>query len=143
MIKTFTASLLALALTLPSVAFSQNRALRRLVQIPVLPIDANTFEAVVNDGAGGSLMWCAAGRFTRDYLRQRGGQLYVKRELAPSTTFPGRKSVVFTTQPVPDAFNTYTESIRNPGQQFSQAHAYAICRTQEPEYFVRVRLVRS
>ncbi|MEO9683662.1 MAG: hypothetical protein ABJF86_16140 [Tateyamaria sp.] len=143
MFKSVTVPLLVLALILPTVVAAQRVQFERQVRIPVRPIDANTFEAVVNDGAYGSLMWCAAARFTRHYLKQRGGKLYVKQAVGPSTTFPGRKSVIFTTQPVPDAFKSYSESIRTAGQEFSQAHAYAICRSNEPQFYVRVRVVGS
>ena len=143
MIKFVSIPLLALALSLPAAASAQGFSGRKFVRIPVLPIDANTFEAVENDGAAGSHMWCAAARFAREYLKERGGDLFVKQALGPSAAFPGRKSVIFTTQPVPDAFNTYTHSIRNVGQKFSQAHGYAICRTQERERcYVSVNVVR-
>lgn len=142
MIKRVTIAILALGLSLPAVVTAQGFGFKRVVRIPVLPIDSNTFETVVNDGAGGSLMWCAAARFTRHYLRQRGGDLFVKKPVGPSATFPGRKSVIFTTQPVPNSVTSYTEGIATPGQRFSQAHGYSICRTQERQhYYVRVQVV--
>jgi len=133
-------AVLGLALVWPVVLSAQSFFLRELVVIPVRQIDANSFEAVENDGAGGTLMWCAAAKFTRDHLRQRGGDIGVLQARGPSAVFAGRKSVIFTTAPVANPVTSYSEDVRTPGKTLSMAHAYALCRSN-PEYFVKVRVV--
>jgi len=133
---------IGLCLLMPTAVLAQRIFLKELVVIPVRPIDANTFEAFENDGAGASQVWCAAGKFTRDYLRQRGGELYVLQARGDSAAVPGRKSVIFTTQPVANPVKSYSVSLRKEGLNFSMTHAYALCRSQ-PEFLIRVRVVGS
>ncbi|MEL6620045.1 MAG: hypothetical protein AAFP16_14310 [Pseudomonadota bacterium] len=131
---------LFVTLSLPVAALAQSFFLRELIVIPVRPIDQNTFEAFETSGVGGSQMWCAAGKFTRDYLRQRGGDITVLRARGTSETYPGRKSVIFTTRPVENAVTLTSEGVRTPGQRFSMTHANALCRSQ-PELLIRVRVI--
>ncbi|MEL7262630.1 MAG: hypothetical protein AAGK69_14700 [Pseudomonadota bacterium] len=116
---------------------------RELIVIPVRQIDANSFEAIEADGAGGMQMWCAAGIFTRKVLGQRGGDIAVAQARGPSAAYPGRKSVIFTTQAVADPKSSYSTSLRTPGLTFSMAHAYAQCRSVLPEQIVRVRVLAN
>jgi hypothetical protein len=138
--KFLLASVAGLALAIPTSPGAQGIYLRELVVIPVRPIDANTFEVIENDGAGGSQMWCAAGIFTRDYLNQRGGAIGVLQARAASAAYPGRKSVIFTTRPLPNAKSSYSEDVRTAGKTFSMGHASALCRSQ-PEYLIRVQVL--
>ena len=134
--------ILALALVLvPTLALPQSLFFRELIVIPVRQIDANSFEAIEADGAGGMQMWCAAGIFARNVLGQRGADIAVAQPRAPSATFPGRKSVVFTTQPVADRKSSYSTNVRTQGLTFSTTHAYAQCRSMLPERVVRVRIL--
>ncbi|MEL6465567.1 MAG: hypothetical protein AAFQ58_11420 [Pseudomonadota bacterium] len=133
--------LAALALILPSTVLGQRFLLREIVVIPVYPIDANTFEVIENDGAGGTQLWCAAGKFTRGYLHQRGGDLTVLTPRAASATFPGRKSVVFTTRPTSNAFRSASQGVRQAGQTFSMAHAYTLCKSRY-DLYIKLRVVR-
>lgn len=133
-------ALCALFLTVPATAMADKFLLRQLVIVSIRPIDANTFEAFESVGVGGSQMWCAAGMFTRDYLGQRGGDIYVLRARGPSETVPGRKSVIFTTVPVDNPVTSYSETVRVEGKRFSMGHASALCRSQ-PELYIRVRVI--
>ncbi|MFL4470212.1 hypothetical protein ACERZ8_10125 [Tateyamaria armeniaca] len=133
-------AILGLVLAWPAVASAQSIFLRELVVIPVRPIDTNTFEVIENDGAGGTSMWCAASKFTRDYLNQRGGEIAVLRARGDSAAFPGRKSVIFTTAPVASPVKSTSQGVRTEGQVFSMGHANALCRSQ-PEILIQVRVV--
>lgn len=130
---------LAAVVTLPTLAHAQDRVFpRERFTIPVNQIDANSFEVIENDGAGGTQLWCAAGLFTRKALGQRGGELYIESPRGPAQTMPGRKGVVFTTEPVAGAFNSVSQGVRRAGQSFSMTHAYALCRSGRSQG-VRVR----
>lgn len=112
----------------PIVASAQGLSYNQRFDIPVFPIDANTFEVVEARGAGGTQMWCAAGTYVREVLEQRDGALYILEGRGDSQALPGRKSVIFTTNAVPGAFSTVTQGVRRAGQLFSSGHAYALCR---------------
>ena len=127
-------------LCLPALVSAQHIFLRELLVISVRPIDANTFEVFESGGAGGSQMWCAAGKFTRDHLRQRGGDITVLRARGTSDIAPGLKSVIFTTRAVENAQSSYSEGVRTAGKRLSMAHAYALCRSR-PELLIRIRVV--
>ena len=101
--------------------------MREHFDIPVYPIDANTFEVVENDGAGGTQLWCAAGLFARDVLKQNRSSLYILEARGDSRAEPGRKSVIFTTQPVDNAFFSITQGVRTAGKTLTTGHAYALC----------------
>lgn len=102
-------------------------ALLETYTIPIVPIDAATFETIEADGAGGTQLWCAAGIFTRRVLGVDRGDLTVKEARGPSKTVPGRKAVVFTTDPVPGASKSYSEGVRTAGKTFTIGHANALC----------------
>ncbi len=131
---------ISLLLCVPAVATAQHFFLRELIVVQVRPIDQTTFEVFESTGVGGSQMWCAAGKFTRDYLRQRGGDLTVLRPRGPSEAIPSRKSVIFTTRPVENSVSSISEGVRTAGQRFSMTHANALCRSQ-PELYIRVRVI--
>ena len=130
----------AVALSLPAAGLGQSLFLRELIVIPVRPVDQTTFEVFETSGVGGSQMWCAAGKYTRDYLRQRGGDITVLRARDASESVPGRKSVIFTTRPVANPVISTSEGVRTPGKQLSMTHANALCRSQ-PELLIRVRVI--
>lgn len=137
--RMLTAALCA-SLFWPAALSAQSIFIRELVVIPVRPIDTTTFEVIENDGAGGSQLWCAAGKFSRDALGQRGGSITILQARGPSSAFPGRKSVVFTTKPVANPVSSTSQSVRTVGQVFSMAHANALCRS-DPERWIKVRVV--
>lgn len=138
--KTLPIALLALCTAMPTVLSAQFTSIKQRFVIPVRAIDANTFEAIEADGAGGTQIWCAAAKYTRDHLGQRGGDITVLEARGPSAAFPGRKSVVFTTAPVADAVESSSQGVRTKGKSFSMAHAYALCRSN-PDQFIRFRVV--
>lgn len=107
--------------------------------IPVLPIDETTFETIEADGAGGTQLWCAAGIYARRVLGLTNADLYIKQARGPSVTVEGRNGVVFTTQEVPNASKSYSESVKDAGKTFSAGHAYALCRGSDFRV-VRIRL---
>ncbi|MEL6465568.1 MAG: hypothetical protein AAFQ58_11425 [Pseudomonadota bacterium] len=119
---------LALATVLPTLAPAQDKVRRERFQVPIFSLDANTFEVIENDGAGGSELWCAAGIYVRRTLGQRGGDITIQTPRGPSQAAPGRRSVIFTTAPVEGAVSSYSQGVRQAGKRFSMAHAYALCR---------------
>jgi hypothetical protein len=122
---------LAALIALPTGAYAQNVGLfvhERYV-LPAAQIDATTFEIIENDGAGGTQIWCGAGIFVRKVLGERGGDIYISQARGPSQTMPGRKAVVFSTRPVPEAFKSVSQGVRHVGKTLSMAHAYALCRS--------------
>jgi len=135
-------AVLGLSLVWPAAISAQSIYLRELVVISVRQIDANSFEVIESSGAGGTQLWCAAAKFTRDNLRQRGGDISVLEARGPSAAFPGRKSVIFTTAGVANPVKSTSQGVRTEGQTFTMAHAYALCRSQ-PEYLIKVRVVGS
>ncbi|WP_299689633.1 hypothetical protein [uncultured Tateyamaria sp.] len=139
MLKHF--AILALA-ALPTVAHAERIIFRELIVIPVRQIDATRFEVIEADGAGGMQMWCAAGIFSRKVMGLRGGDLTIVQARGPSANYPGRKSVIFTTQPVANPKSSYSTGVRTEGLQFSMTHAYAQCRSMLPDRVVRVRVLR-
>ncbi len=123
-------NLVAIALTAmiaPVAGVAQGVQRSEHFSIPVLPMSPSTFEVVENDGAGGTQLWCAAGLYAREVLGQGSGSLYILEERSDSRTVPGRKSVIFSTEPVDGAFSTLTQGVRRAGLSFSTLHAYALC----------------
>lgn len=135
-------AVLALML-LPTSALSERIFFRELIVLPVRQIDANSFEVIEADGAGGVHIWCAAGIFTRKVLHQRGGDIGIVQALGPSPNYPGRKSVVFSTLPVAEPKSSYSTNVRTPGLTFSMAHANAVCGTGFSDTIVRVRVLAN
>jgi hypothetical protein len=122
---------LAALIAFPTSSFAQGLSLsiRERFTIPVVQIDANTFEVIEADGAGGTQLWCAAGLFTRKGLGQRGGDIYIQTARGPSQTTPGRKGVVFTTQQVDGATRSYSQGVGTAGRALTMTHANALCRS--------------
>lgn len=123
------------AILVPSLA--QAQFVRERFDIPVLPLTATTFEVIEADAAGGSQIWCAAGIYARTVLGLERGKLWVARERQDSDRVPGRKSVVFSVEPVSGEILSPLRSVRKPGLSFSIGHANAICR--EADWRVRLR----
>ena len=117
----------AALLVLPSLAIAQSFFFLERYTIPVNQIDATTFETVDADGAGGTQHWCAAGIYASKVLGLKKVFLFIKQPLGPSVTVPGRKGVVFSTEPVPGATQSYSEGVRKAGKTFSLSHASALC----------------
>ncbi|WP_299204759.1 hypothetical protein [uncultured Tateyamaria sp.] len=132
--------LIFLAILLPTTVLAQRFFLREIMIIPVRPIDTDTFEVIENDGAGGTQMWCAAGKYVRDYQRQRGGSITVLTPRASSVAYPGRKSVIFTTKPVENSISSTSQGVRTAGQTFSTTHANALCRSRY-DLYIKVRVL--
>ena len=133
-------ALIVLMFLVPTASAAQRFIEKELVIIPVRPIDNHTFEVIENDGAGGTQMWCAAAKFTRTYLRQRGGDITVLTPRSPSVAVPGRRSVVFSTNAVDTSQRSTSQGVRQAGQTFSMAHAYALCKSRH-DLFVKVRVI--
>lgn len=138
MLRAIFALALGVALLTPTLSAAQQEVRRERFDIPIFPIDANTFEVIENDGAGGTQLWCAAGIYTRQFLGQRGGSIYIQAGRGDSRAVVGRKSVIFTTQAVDGAFSSTSQGVRRTGQVFSMAHAYALCRGT-PRLQIKIR----
>ena len=137
----FSLVLVGAILAMPLSGPAQSFVLKERFVIPVHGIDANTFEVIENDGAGGGQLWCAAGKFARDVLGRQSGTLSVLQPRGPSAAFPGRKSVIFTASPVADPVSSYSLSVRRRGLTFSLAAAQAACRA-DPDRIITIRVVR-
>lgn len=122
---------LACLILVPSLANAQRfgfgMGLNELYTIPVNPINATTFETIEANGAGGTQLWCAAGIYARRVLGMQKGRLYIKEARGASRTVQGRRGVVFTTQEVPNATQTYSEGVRTQGKTLSIGHAHGLC----------------
>lgn len=117
----------AVTVSVPVSATARDLRLHDRFDIPVYAIDAGSFEVVENDGAGGTQLWCAAGIYVREVLQQRNGSIYILQVRGDSQAEPGRKSVIFTTQPGDNTFFSVTQGVRSTGKTFTAAHAYALC----------------
>jgi hypothetical protein len=127
MLRHFILCALCVSLVAPSVADAEGFVRRDRFEIPIFPMDANTFEVIESDGAGGTQMWCAAGIYAHDALGLQDGSIYVLQGRGESRAVTGRKSVVFTTQPVEGAFSSLSQGVRRTGKVFSIGHASALC----------------
>jgi hypothetical protein len=97
-------------------------------RLQVNPISATRFEVIESHGAGAQDIWCAAARYTEDALGKTRGRLYVARARGPAQTAPGQTGVVFSTEPVPDAFTSVSVSVRAEGMNLPIFHARQFCR---------------
>lgn len=129
MIKRSTLAVLAVLVTTPTIAPAQQGDFmrRQSFTLPVALIDADSFEVIEADGAGGSQLWCAAGLYVRKVLGQRGGDIYVETPRGPAQSMAGRKGVVFTTAPTQTAIPSFTLGVRRAGLTHSMSLSYALC----------------
>lgn len=97
-------------------------------RLEVNPVSATQFEVIESDSAGAQDIWCAAARYAEETLGISRGRLYVARARGPAETVPGRKGVIFTTQPTEDAFTSVSVSVREPGMNLPIFHALQFCR---------------
>lgn len=132
--------LVALLVILPTALAANFIHPRERIVLPVRPIDATAFEVVENDGAGGTQIWCAAGIYARNVLKQNRAEVTVQRARGASEVFLGRNSVIFTTAPVAGAFKSTSQGVTRAGHLFTAAHAYALCRSN-PEQWIRIRII--
>ncbi|MEO0938949.1 MAG: hypothetical protein AAFY38_12420 [Pseudomonadota bacterium] len=121
---------LCLAVTAPATlpAATIGEELSRLV---INPLNASDFEVVETQTMGPAEFWCAAASFNE--LRQGGSEriaLYVKTPRGPSLTQPGRKGVVFTTNPagLPERAAQTSLNVDKPGLSLRSAQARRYCR---------------
>lgn len=94
-------------------------------------IDSSDFEVVEMSGMDARAFWCGAASL----LERREGRpgttpIYLKSPRGPSVTSPGRKGVVFTTDPaglapIPDMVSV---DVRRPGQMLPAYQARGFCR---------------
>ena len=127
MLKPLQSAALAVLVTAPTMLPAQSLTRSDIFEIPVYALDADSFEVIENDGAGGTQLWCAAGIYAREVLGQRSGSLYIEQGRGPAVSLSGRMGVQFTTQAVPNAFSAFTQGVRRTGQVFSINHAFALC----------------
>lgn len=94
-------------------------------------IDRTDFEVVEMQGMDARAFWCGAASF----IERREGRpgttpIHLKSPRGPSVTAPGRRGVVFTTDPsglapMPD---TVSVDVRRPGQMLKAFQARGFCR---------------
>ena len=119
--------LAVLCLSLAAVSAHAFQFGRETVRVSVLPISATEFEVLESVNVGGPQMWCAAGLYARQAYGRGVKQLYVARGRAESTRLAGRKSVVFSTKPVPSAFTDLSLGVRRTGKTLTALHARSAC----------------
>ncbi|MEM6303286.1 MAG: hypothetical protein AAF744_01105 [Pseudomonadota bacterium] len=98
----------------------------------IAPLSGSDFEVVSGSfTAKPGYFWCGAG----SYIIRRQGQaglttVYLKRGIGPSSTTPGRRSVVFTTSAagLPTAGSSLTLNMDRPGTALSARKARSYCR---------------
>lgn len=96
-------------------------------RLTVNPISSTQFEVVLRRGAWTRDAWCAAARYTQRNLGQQRGDLWIAKPVGPSSTFPGRKGVVFSTQPVGTTVKGVSVSISQVGYSLPVGHAQQFC----------------
>ncbi|MEM1129850.1 MAG: hypothetical protein AAGH83_04930 [Pseudomonadota bacterium] len=93
-----------------------------------------TFEVQSRGSAGGSRFFCAAGNYANVMLNARASdRVVVTRPVGPSVTNPGGRGVSFALVPSDAApnqgfFSGITANVSRAGQNFTVAHAEALCR---------------
>lgn len=121
--------LAALCVSLPFTASAQS--FRAESKLTVVPLNATDFEVVETRTAGPRGYWCAASDFARSRLGLNGNErIYIKSGRGASSTIPGRKAVVFTTDAASLSVtpNTgYLVSLTNVGYNLRTSHAYSFC----------------
>lgn len=128
MMKHINALALACLVATPVPVAADMLDIRTRYVLPVVAVDADSFEVIENDGAGGPQMWCAAAIYARRVLGQRGSDLYVQTARGPAQTVAGRTGVVFTTAPMENAIPSYSFGLRQVGVTHSSAAASGTCR---------------
>ncbi|MEL7099219.1 MAG: hypothetical protein AAGM84_10365 [Pseudomonadota bacterium] len=121
---------LALAALLPA-SLSAATIGEELSRLVINPINGTDFEVIETQTMGAAEFWCAAASFNE--VRQgRSGliDLYVKRPRGPSITQPGRKGVIFTTDPsgLPQSAGSLTLTVSQPGASLRSVQARRYCR---------------
>ncbi|WP_299723671.1 hypothetical protein [uncultured Tateyamaria sp.] len=119
---------LAFVAASPTLAFADMLAAQSHFELPVIGIDANSFEVIEEQGAGGPQMWCAAAIYARKVLGQRGADLYIEVPRGQAQTIAGRQGVVFTIAPVSNPVQSYSFGTDQAGSKHSVASANSICR---------------
>lgn len=118
------------AALLPALAATQSLSigLGFVPRLQVNPISPTRFEVIESGGAGAQDIWCAAAHYAENVLGRSRGRLYVAEARGPARTVPGRKGVVFSTEPTPDAFTSVSVSVRQTGMNLPIFHALQFCR---------------
>ena len=111
-----------------------------LVRVQVKALGPTTFEVFDGLDTGPGVVWCAASIFARERLGHNSGSLWLAKGRSPSDSIPGRRSMIFSTVPVPGEYTSLGLNTRRAGKVLSVASANAQCFTDE--FKVRVREVR-
>ena len=116
------------------IAFCGPVAARTLTEqdtIIINPINASDFEVIEGPIFGAAGYWCGAATYVeRRTGRSETTRVYVKRPEGPSLTMPGRKGVVFTTDPagLPEAAPRMTLTVKEAGATLKSAQGRLQCR---------------
>jgi len=122
-------------------AFAQAQVIRENnIVVRVAPLTATTFEVFDGLDFHPRSAYCGAAIYAKRKYGTDGGDIWLARGLGPSETIPGRRSVVFSLDPVPNEFKSVSLSLRKAGQVTSFALANSFC--YNTEFRVRVREVR-
>lgn len=98
--------------------------------VKVNPVSATTFDVIEGGGFGPRSIWCAAADYAGTQLGlSNSDRIYVAVPRADSRTAPDSKSVVFATDPVPEAggFPLLFQTIRVAGSSLPTHHARSFC----------------
>jgi hypothetical protein len=120
-------SLAILCLGMTAVSAQAFQFGRETVRVTVVPMSPTEFEVLESVNVGGPQMWCAAGLYAKQAFGKDVKQLYVARARGPSERLAGRKSVVFSTEPVPSAFTDLSLGVRRTGKTLTSLHARSAC----------------
>ncbi|UWR27472.1 hypothetical protein K3757_05910 [Sulfitobacter sp. S223] len=123
---TILAALVALAVPVAA----QSQTYRAINYLDVVPLTSTTFEVIESDGKGARGIWCAAADYAERKLRYYG-RIYISEGRAPSRSYPGRKSVIFTTDVnslTQEPTTSLTLSTTRVGVGLPANHAIQFCR---------------
>ena len=130
------AVVLSLILALPAAA--QVFRFERFV-LRVFPVTSTTVEVLLDDFAGPTEVWCVAAAYADQVLgHSRAGDLWLQSSLAPSPNVPGRRSVVFSIEPITPEVQVFSFSLRSVGARRSMATAQTVCQENRSQVYVRL-----
>ncbi len=138
----FTWIALSVIALLPTAAVAQSYG--AVNHLDVVPLGPATFEVIEARGEGPRGIWCAAADYAERRLRATG-RIYIREARGPAKSAPGRKSVVFTTDPqsLPQGpFRSLTLDTSQVGVGLPIGHAIQFCHPDEDEFGLGNHLLR-
>lgn len=118
--------LAAIPMTLAAGAFANGSYVDP--RLAVNTISDTQFEVIEGRGKGPRGIWCAASLHAINTLGIERGRIYIATPRGPAQTQPGKKGVVFSTQPVDGGTASVSVTVRQAGANLPVQHALQFCR---------------